>query len=259
MANKLLRMLGFSLFAILLSLGNANAADTTISGIFTGADQLARFTDIVCDPNVNPVTISGSVTPNLEANGATMIGLVDKLLVDDAGSSGYGSSWWSGAYLYLGRSADGSTLRIGPSDGYLGGEINQVGVNVPYTGSNVVDFTMVISRGFITVTYNSTDYIDTYGEIKTFNDSDPYEWDEFNGEAYVGAGWWPEGNSVAYDLTISGCEVVVTYPNLGQCISSRIKDNCSGLTGSDRKDCVDEQIGWCQEVFEVGSGHVDGD
>ena len=257
--GKLLKRVWLSLFVILFSVGMAHAGDTTISGTFTGDPYSARFTDIVCNPNVTPVIISGSVDVTLEKNGATMIGLVDKLLIDDAGASGYGSSWWGGAYLYLGRSSDGTNLRIGPSDGFLGGELNAVGANVAYTGSNTVDFTMVISAGSITVTYDSTDYTDTYGEIKTFNNDSPYPWDEFSGMAYVGAGWWPPENSVDYDLTISGCEVAVAYPNLGQCVSNRIKDNCSELTGGDRKDCVHEQIGWCQEIFEVGSNHVDGE
>jgi len=173
---------------------------TNIAGTFTG-DETSRFTDIECDPNNMPITFTGSVeVTGIQPNGAVMIGLVDQSLYDSGDSA-----WGSGAYLYLGRI--GTNVRIGPSDGFMGGEINQVGANVPYVagGPNLIDFSMTIYDGEITVTYEGSDYVDTYGEIEDANIYDAYQGDEFDSGAYVGLDSYPVQNVIVYDIDISGC------------------------------------------------------
>lgn len=176
---------------------------TNIAGTFTGAST-SRFTNIQCDPNNTPITFTGSVeVTDIQPNGAVMIGLIDQGLYD-LGPSVWGT-WGSGAYLYLGRI--GTNVRIGPSDGFMGGELNQVGANVPYVdgGPNLIEFSMTIYDGQITVTYGGVDYVDTYGEIEDMNTSDAYPRNEFDSGAYVGLDSWPEENEIVYDIDISGC------------------------------------------------------
>jgi hypothetical protein len=176
---------------------------TNIAGIFTGA-YTSRFTNIQCDPNNAPITFTGSVeVTGIQPNGAVMIGLVDQGLYD-SGSSVW-ETWGSGAYLYLGRI--GTNVRIGPSDGFMGGELNQVGANVPYVdgGPNLIEFSMTIYNGQITVTYGGVDYVDTYGGIEDMNTADAYSGSEFDSGAYVGLDSYPANNTVVYDINISGC------------------------------------------------------
>jgi len=176
---------------------------TNIEGTFTG-DYTSRFTNIQCDPNNTPITFTGSVeVTGIQPNGAVMIGLVDQGLYD-SGPSVWGT-WGSGAYLYLGRI--GTNVRIGPSDGFMGGELNQVGANVPYVdgGPNLIEFSMTIYEGQITVTYGGVDYVDTYGGIEDMNTTDAYSGSEFDSGAYVGLDSYPADNTVVYDINISGC------------------------------------------------------
>lgn len=176
---------------------------TNIAGTFTGA-YTSRFTNIQCDPNNTPITFTGSVeVTGIQPNGAVMIGLIDQGLYD-SGSSLW-ETWGSGAYLYLGRI--GTNVRIGPSDGFMGGELNQVGANVPYVdgGPNLIEFSMTIYDGQITVTYEGVDYVDTYGGIEDMNTTDAYSGSEFDSGAYVGLDSYPADNTVVYDINISGC------------------------------------------------------
>jgi hypothetical protein len=178
---------------------------TNIAGTFTG-DLTSRFTNIQCDPNNTPITFTGSVeVTGIQPNGAVMIGLVDQGLYDSGDSA-----WGSGAYLYLGRI--GTNVRIGPSDGFYYGEINQVGANVPYVdgGPNLINFSMTIHNGEITVTYEGTDYVDTYGEIENANSYDAYPGSEFDSGAYVGLDSYPADNVIVYDIDISGCPCGLT-------------------------------------------------
>ena len=173
---------------------------TNIAGTFAG-DFTSRFTNIECDPNNTPVTFTGSVeVTGIQPNGAVMIGLVDQGLYDSGDSA-----WGSGAYLYLGRI--GTNVRIGPSDGFMGGELNQVGANVPYVdgGPNLLNFSMTIYNGEITVTYEGSDYVDTYGEIEDADVYDAYPGNEFDSRAYVGLDSYPAENEIVYDIDISGC------------------------------------------------------
>ena len=178
---------------------------TNINGTFTGVPT-SEDPSIACDPNNNPVTFSGWVdVTGITPNGAVVVGLVDQGLYDPDPSSW--SDWFSGAYLYLGRKSDGTSIRVGPTDGFYYGEINQVGANVPYVdgGPNLINFSMTIYNGEITVTYGGNDYTDTYGEIEARDTSDAYPGGEFDSGAYVGLASWPLANSITYDIDIDGC------------------------------------------------------
>jgi hypothetical protein len=193
------------------------SADADIEDSFTGAHR-ARYPFAVCDPAV-PVVIEGSVDIHALAPGeAIMIGLIDKAfhLVDPA------ATWASGAYAYFGHI--GSDLRIGPSDGFLGGELSQVGANIPFPLlPATIDFTLIIdaSTHKVTVTYNGTDYVDDYGAIEDANVVDAYPGGEFDNGAIVGVDIFDVTASASYRLKlVSGCELdppvvsnVVANPN----------------------------------------------
>ena len=171
---------------------NGPLADAGWGGDYT------RDMNIVCDPNNTPIEFSGWVEANsLTDNGALLLGLLDKKWIDD-GNHGF----LSGAYAYFGRR--GTNLRIGPSDGNAGGELNQTGANVTFDPwENVrVNFSMEIYNGDVTVSYGGNDYVDTYGEVPS-----GLTWDEFYYGAYPGVDLWSPGGSVNYSVTVSGCEI----------------------------------------------------
>ena len=64
---------------------------------------------------------------------------------------------------------------------------------------------MVIFNGEITVTYNSTPYVDTYGDIPV-----SMTWNEFEFGAYPGVDLWSPSGSVDYEVTIDGCGISPT-------------------------------------------------
>jgi hypothetical protein len=98
--------------------------------------------------------------------------------------------------------------------------------------------------------------VDIYGEYPTAleptQDDNPFE---TNGSLRV----WFGGNVLdeTDEWTNEGFDGIMELSplNLGQCLSSQIKDNCSGLKGNDRKLCNQEQIGICQKLFNVTSAH----
>jgi hypothetical protein len=160
---------------------------------------------VVAYPNDAPVTFSGTVNASgLQNNGAVFIGLVDKDYVDDDNSG-----WMGGAYAYFGRR--GNDLCVGPTDGNLGGEIVQTFRTYAdyFSSPTLISFTMVIDNGSVTVTLDSTDYVDTYGEIKALNSKTAYAWDEFDYGAYIAVDTWPYGtsgvNDVSYDVLVDWC------------------------------------------------------
>ncbi len=63
----------------------------------------------------------------------------------------------------------------------------------------------------------------------------------------------PGGNTPAGiyldDLTMTSGTTL--FSNLGECISTKIEENCSGLTGEDRAMCNQEQQGFCFDLFDV--------
>jgi hypothetical protein len=159
----------------------------------------------VAQPNSIAVTFTGAVNASgLQDNGAVFIGLVDKQWVDD-GNSG----WMGGAYAYFGRR--GNNLCVGPTDGNFGGEIVQTfrAYADYFSSPTLISFTMVIDNGSVTVTLDSTDYVDTYGEIKALNSKTAYAWDEFEYGAYIAVDTWPYGtygvNDVSYDVLVDWC------------------------------------------------------
>lgn len=184
------------------------STDADIEGSLTGSYR-ARHPEAVCTLDGGPVVIEGSIDiESLDPNYAIMVGLVDKGF-HEADPTG---TWGSGAYAYFGHI--GSNLRIGPSDGYdTGGELNQVGVNVPFPASLpvTIDFTLTVdaSTHEITLTYGGTDYVDDYGAIEDAGIADAYPGGEFDGGAIIGVDIFDTPASVTYRLEfVSGCTVI---------------------------------------------------
>lgn len=178
------------------TLGSQSAIPLSGTATTNYTDQ---FPGISCDPRTSPVTITGWVNAGgLAAGDAFMFGLVDPRLVP-------GTEWGSGAYAYFGHI--GPNIRVGPSDGFLGGELNQVGANVPFVESdpNHIAFTVIIGDGVITVTYDGTDYVDTYGDIEDANVADAYAGAEFDTGAIPGWSLYPNTASVPWEVAIDGC------------------------------------------------------
>jgi hypothetical protein len=156
-------------------------------------------------PNDMPITFTFAVNAaGLQNNGAVLIGLLDKKYVDE-GSSGY----MGGAYAYFGRI--GNNLRVGPTDGNLGGEIVQVFKTLTdyFISPTDIYLTMLIHANSITIMINSDIITDTYGAIKTLNNTGAYLWDEFENGAYIGIDSWPYDeygiNDMTYNVTIDWC------------------------------------------------------
>jgi hypothetical protein len=193
--------------------GSPARAELIVDGTIADAGwggNYTRWTGETFTPNTDPVTIEGWVElSSLDSGQAIMVGLLDKQWVD-GGNSGY----MGGAYAYF-ANIGGTTFRIGPSDGNLGGEIVQTYVEVPKdpSGPNQIDFSMLINAGTIELTAGGGTRTDTYGVIKAMNSTTAYTWDEFEFGAYLGADLW--GNSVDYHIVASqpGGQVPIPEPS----------------------------------------------
>ena len=184
------------------------SADADIEASHTGSPR-ARHPEAVCTLDNGPVEIEGSIDiHSLDPGFAIMVGLIDKGFHESDATA----TWGSGAYAYFGHI--GSNLRIGPSDGFLGGELNQVGANVPFPSlPATIDFTLKVdaSTQNVTVTYAGTDYVDDYGAIEDANVADAYPGGEFDGGAIVGVDIFDTPVSVSYRLeVVSGCVLIAT-------------------------------------------------
>ena len=49
-----------------------------------------------------------------------------------------------------------------------------------------------------------------------------------------------------------GLELTPPFDSLGECVSTLIDENCSGLKGQDRAACNHDQQDFCFELFGVG-------
>jgi hypothetical protein len=178
----------FVAMAALASLALAGAAEAvSLSGPITISDPACcaapRNTSFVFDPNAAPVEVTGWADLSGAAVGSTiLLGFVDRQRHDMAGSTFMG-----GAYVYLSR-VGATTYWIGPSDGNAGGEIVQEFDTV--NGETLFEFTATIGLGQIDLEWTagaqSGSLSDTYGAVKTLNNSGAYAWDEFEFGAYLG-------------------------------------------------------------------------
>lgn len=253
------RALGLIALAVLVITAGPALADTQLTGSTADMTGLTlRLTDQICSPADGPITFIGTVDPSTLADGDSfMIGLVDKAYVDSGESD-----WYGGAYVYFARLGD--WLRIGPSDGmYPPGEVVQVFTTLLdyFSGAmEPIQIALTIYQGQILVSVDGgATLADDYGVVKAANDPDAYLHDEFAMGAYIAVDRYPETVVAAYDLAVTGCRADEggDYPNQGQCISSRIADNCQGLTGRDRAECNKEQIDYCHALFHGGTADED--
>jgi hypothetical protein len=221
---------------------------------------------ILCQPEIAPVTFMGAIdVGQMPVGSVGFIGLLDAGLLE-SGASDY----QSGAYVYIYKTA--VDLRIGPTDGNLGGEIVQTFLTIPNANipaGGILSITLTIdgtadpttcangssglsATGCIYLDVNGYAQIqDSYGEVKTLNNANAYAWTEFQFGAHPG--WDDYGNSnIAYFFALTGCTPV--YKNLGDCISTLTDQNCSLLLGKDRAECNHSQINYCQELFGVPPG-----
>lgn len=148
-----------------------------------------RNTSYAFDPNAAAVEVTGWVdVSGLSVGSAILLGFVDRQRVDLAGST-----FMSGAYVYISR-ASATTLWVGPSDGNLGGEIVQEFDVV--TNETYLSFTAQIGVGQVSVDWiagaQSGSLSDTYGDVKTLNNSGAYAWDEFQYGSYLGVDLYAE-------------------------------------------------------------------
>jgi hypothetical protein len=176
----------FGVIAFVLSLSVAGSAGAvSLSGpitISSGCCSAPRNTSYTFDPNGAPVEVSGWVdVSDLAVGSAIFLGFVDKQRADIPAST-----FMSGAYVYISR-ASATTLWIGPSDGNLAGEIVQE-FDSP-TNETYVTFTAQIGLGQISLDWmagaQSGSLVDTYGVVKTLNNTGAYAWDEFEYGAYL--------------------------------------------------------------------------
>ena len=234
--NKLIKSTFFGVFALVVSVGVVYAAttfvgtagdlsadpDATFGGYYLrhvgnpapdGYSHLYQWEEpaMTCDPNNTAVTFTGTVdVRNMEIQDVAMVGLVDNSLLAD-GNSG----WASGAYAYVHRNS-ATTVRIGPTDGSLAGEIVQVfGIyTIPEDG--IMDIAMTIHAGDISVSVNGNPaHVDDYGFVKSQNNSPAtgyYAEDEFHMGATVGWDVFPYAIDMPYDFAVDGCEVIVNDP-----------------------------------------------
>lgn len=184
---------------VLLLVLSGMAQALTVSGTIND-NSYQRWDSVYFDPINTPVTISGQVDlSNLGSGGVVTIGLVDKQHYDSPDSV-----FWGGAYTYFGKRTN---LDIGPSDGWLGGEMIQNFQGVPIS-TNIVYFQTIIDNDSIDVQFSldgvtySSIISDTYGDIKDFNSTTAFSWDEFQYGAYLGIECWDgKGGSVNYTIT----------------------------------------------------------
>ena len=159
-------------------------------------------TAVYFDPNGAGTTITGTIDlTNVGIGNVLMFGLVDKKLVDTGGYD-----WQSGAYIYLYKKATGTLgLRIGPSDGNLGGSVGgPPGGNCIYVDyRDSIDFVLHVHGGTIDVTSSAFSGTQswTYGAIKTLNNAYGYAWNEFQYGAYLGySAWIGTGRSAGFNV-----------------------------------------------------------
>lgn len=206
------------------------------------------------------------------------VGSVGFIGLSDFGLLGSGATGYQGgAYVYIYRRS--SDLRIGPTDGNLSGEIVQTYITIPNAAipaNGVLELSLTIdgqadpascknpasgatpyATGCIDLNVSGYSGIhDSYGDVKTLNNTAPYDWSEFQYGAHPGwddcSDYCGAVSNIAYNFDLTGCTVV--YKNLGQCISTLIDQNCSLLLGKDRAECNHDQINYCQEMFGVPPG-----
>ena len=160
-----------------------------------------RDTSTTYDPNNTPVTLTGWVdVSSLSVGSAVFIGLVDKARLETPAST-----FMSGAYTYISR-ASATTLWVGPSDGNLGGEIVQE-FDIP-TNETLVYFTTVIGAGQISVSWTAGaqsggPIVDTYGDVKTLNNTGAYAWDEFEYGAYLAVDVYADSTPGSVDFYVN--------------------------------------------------------
>lgn len=157
---------------------------------------------LTCDPNNTPVTFTGTIDVNSMVTGnVAFVGLVDKGLLAN-GKTGY----QSGAYLYVFKNS-ATTVRIGPTDGNLGGEIVQVFTDYA-VGDGILDIVMTISAQNISLSIDGNPAMqDSYGDVKVLNNdvaNGLYAWNEFANGAVPG---WDnfQSNTMPYNLSLTGC------------------------------------------------------
>ena len=192
MGKKILVVTGFLLFLIV----NSTHATTIVwqDPSITGYYQ-TNITGYFM-PNTNETIISGTLDiSGLAAGAVEMFGLIDKQLYDN---SGY--TFMSGAYIYVYKTA--TDVKIGTSDGNLGGEITSNASSVGAT--NTVDFTLAIFNNNIELTSSlfTGTKTSTYGTVKTLNNAYGYVWDEFEFGAYLAGNAYPD-STVGIDITAS--------------------------------------------------------
>jgi hypothetical protein len=171
---------------------------------------------ILCTPDTTPTTLDGTLdVADMTTGDVAFIGLLDKGLLG-TGVTGY----QSGAYIYLSK-LSATTVRVGPTDGNLGGEIVQIFQDITIPGDNTLDVSFTIDGaadpntcangpigngvGCLTLTVEGgTPMTDSYGNVESLNNSVTYAHDEFALGAFPG--WDDFGTSdVDYDLAVNGC------------------------------------------------------
>jgi hypothetical protein len=222
---KKIILTAISMFVLLLAVGVVSASVSTINfegslGVITDSDASSGLwylrqvgnpapigyshayqwdaPAVICDPNNNPVVFTGTIDVGTMVVGdVSLIGLIDKGLLE-AGKTGY----QSGAYVYIYKNG-ATTIRIGPSDGNLGGEIVSKFKDYTIPEDGIVEIELTISEGQIIVSVNGdTSIEDVYGVKKgTFE----YAWDEFEFEAVPGWDNYPTTNTMPFDFEVSGC------------------------------------------------------
>jgi hypothetical protein len=179
------------LAAVLTACSVCKATTVTWSGTATGYYQ--NNTDYYFNPNTDGTTISGTIdVTGMAVGDVEMFGLVDKKHKDNGGSV-----WQSGAYIYIYKMASG--VKIGTSDGNVGGELTTNATNVGAV--NVIDFSMLIQNGSMDLTSSLFAGTKTtpYGAVKTYY-APAYECNEFEYGAYLGGCVWPS-STVTYTAT----------------------------------------------------------
>jgi hypothetical protein len=171
---------------------------------------------ITCSPETTPTVLDGTLNvANMSVGDVAYLGLIDQGLL----ASG-GSGYQSGAYLYLFKNT-ATSVRVGPTDGNLGGEIVQTFVDLPIPGDNTLDVNITIdgaadpnscasgavganATGCVSITAEGQTRTDSYGQIKTLNNSGAYTHSEFSQGARPG--WDDYGTTnVICNLNVNGC------------------------------------------------------
>ena len=190
--------------AFVFSMFSTSALANTIYWSGTASTYYGEVTSAVFDPNGSGTTITGTLDlSNMGLGDVMMFGLIDKTLHDTGGYL-----WQSGAYAYFYKSALTGTqqLRIGPTDGNLGGAIisGVAGTAIWVDYRDSIDFSLEVNNG--NIIFNSTALSSplswTYGYIKTLNNAFGYAWDEFAEGAYLGySNWYTTGKTVGFNVS----------------------------------------------------------